>query len=118
MAKQYTKEELWGLYNKLPQELQEAVFSQETADHIFNICERNGAKEVSPVASSVGLVLMGLLRPTELAGELQAGVKLKKKTAEDISAEINRFVLSPVKQELEKLYTMELNIQKPQEQKA
>jgi hypothetical protein len=34
MPKEYRKEELWKLYEKLPKELQEAIFAEETANHI------------------------------------------------------------------------------------
>ncbi len=38
----YPKEQLWELYENLPKELQEAIFSSENADKIYDICTRNG----------------------------------------------------------------------------
>ncbi len=103
-AQQYTKDEMWKLYEKLPEELKEAVFSQENADYIFNACERYGVSEVSRVASSVGLVLMGLLLPRDLQGTLVKEVGLNTTTAQKVASDINRFVFYPVKPALEQLY--------------
>ena len=48
---EYTKEQFWKLYEKLPAELKEAVFSDEVGDHILDACAKNGvADKVSAVA--------------------------------------------------------------------
>lgn len=109
MFKEYTKEELWKAYEKLPEELQEVVFSTETADDTYNICERNDIKAVSVVAKYVGQVLLGVLAPDDFQKELENGLKLKKDSAKKLAQEINRFIFYPVKPALEQLYRMEIN---------
>jgi len=104
MAKEYTKEELWGLYEKLPPELREAVFSEETADRIFSVCERNNVNEVSKVAYYVGLALMGVLLPKDFQKTLEKEVGLKKTAAQEVSHQISRFIFYPVKLQLEQLH--------------
>lgn len=106
MPKNYTKEQLWELYEKLPVELQEAVFSEENAEHIGTICERYGVKEdqISEVAKFVGRVLMGLLPPEDFQAILKKEVGLKNGDARQVTHEINRFVFSPVKDYLNQLY--------------
>jgi hypothetical protein len=106
MAKEYSKEELWKLYEKLPQELKEAIFSEETAEDIWNICERNGIEDerVSGVARYTGRVLMGLIPPDEFQENLEKELKLKKSQAKKLAQEINRFIFFPVKASLEKIY--------------
>ena len=47
---QYTEDQLWKLYEKLPQELKEAIFSSENADDIFEICDRHKVKDTSKEA--------------------------------------------------------------------
>lgn len=108
--KQFTKEELWKLYEKLPDELKEAVFSQETADHIFSVCERNQVDEVSRVSYYVGLVLMGVLLPGDFQKTLEEELKLKGAAAKGVATEINRFVFYPVKPALEQLHKMEIEV--------
>jgi hypothetical protein len=110
MAEEYSREQLWKLYEKLPDELKDAIFSEETAENIGEICERNGIDDerVSEIARFTGRVLMGLLPPEELQGILEKEVKLEREVAKKISQEINRFIFYPVKSSLEKLYKIEV----------
>jgi len=109
MPKQYTKEELWGLYEKISQELKDAIFSRETAEHIGNICERYSIKgeTVSEIAKQVRNVLLGLLPPNDFQTMIEKELELEKETAEKVSKEIGRFIFYPVKPELEQLYGVE-----------
>jgi hypothetical protein len=102
----YTKEQFWKLYEKLPEELQGAVFSVETADNIWNVCENNNIDEVSEIAKLVGNVLLGVLAPEDFQATLEKELKLEKETAKKTTQEINRFIFYPVRVELEKLYQM------------
>lgn len=113
MAKQYTREELWKLYNTLPQELQETIFSAETADYIGNACERNGVPNsaVPQVATQTGNVLMGLLLPDEFQGALIKEVGLKKDVAQLVAREIHRFVFYPVQAALAQLHQVSVGAQ-------
>lgn len=108
MAKEYTKEQLQQLYKKLPQELQEAIFSVETADHIWNICERYDLDKISTVAKRVGNVLVGVLPPNELQQTLEKELNIDSETAKKITRDINRFIFYPVRPFLEKLYEIEI----------
>lgn len=104
MLKEYTREQLWKLYEKLPGELKEAIFSVGTADGIWDVCEKNEVEEVSKVAKYAGYVLMGVLPPDEFQKTLEKEVKLKKDRAKKVSREINRFIFYPVKTSLEEIY--------------
>ena len=110
MPKEYTKEELWKLYEKLPKELQEAIFSNETADQIGNIGERYELSEeaTSELAGCVGDVLLGILPPAEFQETLEKELKLKKEVAKGVTREIERFIFYPVKVNLEELYKIEI----------
>jgi hypothetical protein len=106
MPKQYTKEELWKLYEKLPQELKDAVFAEETANQIGDICERYKVPKniISEIAKQVGNVLLGILPPEDLQEILEKEIKLEKSAAKKVTQEITRFIFYPVRTELEKLY--------------
>jgi hypothetical protein len=104
----YTKDELWKLYEKLPEELKEAVFSGETADHIWNICERYDVDDISEIAKLTGNVLLGVLPPGDFQETLEKELKLKKDVAKKVAQEINRFIFYPVKSSLEELYKIEI----------
>lgn len=108
MAKTYTEKQYEELFQKLPEELQEAVFSMETANTIFRTCFRNDVKEVSKVAARVGDVLLGVLSPAEFQRTIEKELKLSKKQAEAVAQEINRFIFYPLRPLLEELYKIEL----------
>ena len=110
MPKKYSKEEIWKLYEKLPEELKEAVFSETTAESIWEICERNGIEDdrISEIARFAGRVLMGILPPDELQETLEKELELDKERAKKISQEINRFIFYPVKSTLGELYKIEI----------
>ena len=110
MPKEYLKEQIWKLYEKLPEELKEAIFSVETADNIDNVCKRNKVAEgkVPEVAKYTGRVLMGLLPPNEFEEALVKEVKLRVEVAKNIAREITRFVFFPVKEVLSQLYEVEI----------
>ena len=121
MAKEYTREELWKLYQKLPEELKEAIFSEETAENIWNICERNNVEKISSVAKYVGNVLVGVLPPEDFQETLEKELKIKKEVAKKVAQEINRFIFFPVRPALEQLYKtgvtpLEKRPEKPSEQ--
>jgi len=108
MPKKYTNKESWKLFEKLPEELQEVIFSVETANNIWNICERNRVDEISKVAKYVGNVLLGVLPPDEFQETLEKGLGLEKEVAKKVTQEINRFIFYPVNPLLEELYKTEI----------
>lgn len=104
----YPREQLLSLYNSLPKELQEAIFSADNADKMFDICQRNNItddKTISEIAKNSGYVLMGVLPPEELAKVFEKEIGLKKETAKNVSWEVSRFIFLPVRQYLEALYS-------------
>lgn len=113
MPKKYTSEQFWKLYEKLPQELKNALFSEGTGDNIYEICERYEVEEnLEGIVDCVGQVLAGILTPENLEKTLEQDLKIEKETAEKIVQEINRFIFYPVKAELAELYKIDV---KPEE---
>lgn len=112
MNKQYAQEQLDKIYEKLPEELQETLFSMETAESIGETCESYGIKDgrVGQVSDLVGHVLMGFLLPQEFAGVVEKEVKLPKVLAQGIARDLNRFVFYPVRAALEQLHKMEIEV--------
>lgn len=107
--KKYTKDQFWKLYAKLPQELQDALFAEETGNNIFEICKRNRIEDnLDQIVEYVGQVLVGVLPPKDFQENLEKELKLKKETAKKVAQEINRFIFYPVKPTLEELYKIEI----------
>jgi len=111
MPRNYTQEQLLELYQNLPEDLKEAVFSEKTAQNIQDICTRSGVTErktPEKVAKYTGYVLLGVLPPNEFQETLEKEVKLEKEVAKKVSQEINRFIFYPMESSLEKLYKIEI----------
>lgn len=107
---EYRQKQLWKLYEKLPEELKQAIFSEETADNIYDVCTKEGIEDnrISEIARYTGWVLLGLLVPDEFQKTLEEKVKLKEGVAEKIASGINRFVFRSVKESLSSLYKIEI----------
>ena len=110
-----SRDELWAIYETLPDSLKDAIFSEDTADAIWNICRLYDIKETPKVAKVMGRVLMGLLPPTMLTTALIAEAEIDKETAKKASMELEHFILNPVKNDLDKLYEESENKQKQEE---
>jgi len=109
----YSKKELLELYNNVPKELQEAIFSEETANIIYDACAKNGLKtdkEISQVAKYAGYILLGIISPNKFSKTLEKEMKLTRTQAKDISQEIKRLAFAPIKESLENLYQIKIKI--------
>lgn len=104
----YTREQLDQIYEKLPEELQEAIFSVETADAVYNACMAQNIVDErgNKVAELTGQVLMGLLLPEDFQKSLEKEGGIKKEAATNIARDITRFVFFPVKESLRQLHTI------------
>ncbi len=103
----YTPEQLKTLYDKLPNELKEAVFSKEIAQDLYDICMKYGLFEqekISALSKHVGYVFLGILPPQEIAKTLVKELGLKNDLAKMVNLEIHELVLYPLKSNLEALY--------------
>lgn len=109
----YPSEQLWPLYNNLPKDLQEAVFSEESARNIYNACAQNSITDngiILEITKQVGYALLGLLSPNDFPGILEKELQIKKNIAEQVSARINNSIFLPVKNSLGALYGIEINL--------
>ena len=107
----YPKEQLQDLYKNLPKDLQEALYSQQSANNIQEICSKNGVTdedEIYDVSKNVGYVLLGLLPPNEFQDVLEKELEIERDKAKQISWQITRFIFLPVKKSLEALYKIEI----------
>ncbi|KKQ67040.1 MAG: hypothetical protein A3F95_02245 [Candidatus Nealsonbacteria bacterium RIFCSPLOWO2_12_FULL_39_31] len=108
---QYSKEQLWQLYEGLPDELKAAVFSETNADNLYEICQKNEIKDnsaISEIAKKITYVFLGLLKPNELQDIISTDLNIEKKQASQIANEINNYIFLPVRKNLEQLYQIEM----------
>ncbi len=109
MPQKLTSEQFWKLYEKLPQELKDALFAEETGNYILEICKRYEIEEnLEKIVDLVGQVLVGVLPPEEFQESLEKELELEKEIAKKVAQEINRFIFYPVKPALEQIYKLEI----------
>ena len=100
-----TKDEINAIYETLSPELKMAVFSQDTADAIWNIAKLHEIKKVSELAKFTGQVLMGLLPPSLFKDTIKDEFNLNDDIAKKVALEMEHYVFNQLKDELDKLYS-------------
>jgi hypothetical protein len=92
----YTREQFWELYKKLPPELQDALFSEEVGNNTYDICVKNDIEDkLSDVVDCVGQVLTKVLPLEELTKKLEE-ITGEKELAEKIYSDLNQLIFSPI----------------------
>ena len=104
MSKDPLINQLWKLYEKIPEELQEAIFSVEVANSVYDICEKNEIDRISELAKIVGDSLLGILPPKEVEEMLKGKMAFSSQKAQKVAREIDRFIFYPLKDSLAQLY--------------
>ena len=115
---EYTKEQLWELYEQLPEDLQEAVFSEDIGNKVQGICYDNNViddKIFTEILKNVGYIFLGLLAPFDFSKILEKDLKINN--AKNIYARINNEVLAELKESLEALYEIKITFEKTDEKK-
>jgi hypothetical protein len=116
---EYSQEQLRDLYNSLPKELQDALYSEKNAENLDKICRQNNVSDedvIFDVAKIVGYVLFGLMPPGELSFMIEKELKIEKPDAIKIGSEISRYVFFPLKKILEPLYGIEMKFEEKKEE--
>jgi hypothetical protein len=113
--KKYSQEKLQELYDNLPEELQNALFSQENALNIQKACEKAGIKEkdkISQASEQAGYVILGIINPEEMEKNLIEEAGIENAAARKIMVEITKSVFQPIKETLEALLDTKIEIPK------
>jgi len=103
-----TEEGFWKTYETLPDNIKEALFSEENFNIISEICDKYGLVEEetkSQIMKYVGKTLMGMLPIKEFSIILELELNLETEKARDISWDIDRRIFSHLRISLNKLYS-------------
>lgn len=100
----YTQEQFWKLYKKLPEELQEALFSIESADFVYELCVKNNIEKFSEINKYIGDVLIGILPVAKFQETLEKELDIETEIAKNVTQEINRLIFLPVRPSIERLH--------------
>ena len=101
-----TKNQARQRFKSLPENLQDILFAESTAEAVNDICEENKVPEnqISSVASAAGLVVMGFLKLNALSKEIQERTGLSDDIAKRITSSLENRFLNSVRPDLEKVY--------------
>ena len=116
----YPKEQLWELYEQLPEDLQKATFSEEIGQTIQDVCNKEGIVDndlIFNITKNVGYVFLGLLAPDDFLKVLKIELKIEKTKADQIYLKITKSIFSPLRKSLEDLYEIKIKETTPEEEK-
>ncbi|GAI37567.1 unnamed protein product [marine sediment metagenome] len=118
---QQLKKQYPEFFKEFPAKLIDLASSDKTASQISEICLKNGVEDeeiIGKIAYHITSVLLGRLPLEILPKALIVNLKMDAEVAEKISLEASRRILSPVKDDLAKLYPPAKPIVKPEEPKV
>jgi len=94
------------MYNSLPEDLQNAIFSPESTDVYNEIQSRYGldAHQREELSIQSGLLMMGITEPKEYVLVLAEKLGIPRDKAAFIAQEVNRNILHPVRDSLKEVH--------------
>lgn len=113
MAEEITKEKFWQIYNTLPEDLQDALFSEDIGETISYIFKRQGVKNddaESFICDKTGDTFLGILPPEVFAQEIKKILNVSPEAADKVIGDINERIFYPLKDSLEKLYKVKMAV--------
>ena len=110
MLEDFPKEKLQEIYEILPEDLKEALFSQEISDTINDICveENLTEKQISKIIEHIGYVFLGLLSPNDFEKTIKEKLFLSDDLARRINQRIVRAIFMPLKASLELIHKVKI----------
>jgi hypothetical protein len=106
-----SEEFFWKTYETLPDNIKEALFSEENFNVVSEICEKNEITDEetkSQLTKYVGKTLMGLLPIREFPIILELELNLDTEKARSISWDIDSRIFSHLRISLNKLYSPDI----------
>ena len=102
----YTDEQLTAKFKQLPEEIQAVVADQATEEKIFEIGQKHNLHidKIGELVDEVGLVLLGLTKPTDFVGKLKTRLVIDQSNAEAIAAEVNTTIFLEIREALKQLH--------------
>lgn len=104
----YTDQQITEMYENLPQDLRDAIFSVGTN----NVVQEIGGKyklmidKVGILGNETGMVMLGVTHPNDFIANLARRLEVDKQTAHDIAQDINQQIFQKVRESLRKVHGM------------
>ena len=105
IAQQYTQDQFWKVFDKLPEKIQDALLSSQTFDTVNAIAKSNGVpNRATRIIYYVDLILMGIVPITLLRETIQEESGIREELARKIATEIRDKIFMPVAEELRQIH--------------
>lgn len=104
----FTEEQISQMYDNLPEDLKEAVFSVDMNDVVEKIGRGHqlNIDKIGDLANETGMVMLGVTHPNEFIGNLTDRLEVDKEKARAIGGEINEQIFKKVRESLRKIHNM------------
>ena len=103
----YSKDKLGDIFDTLPEEIKEAIFSVDSAEAITSIGQKYSLHidQTALLGQETGYVLLGITDPMEFAPILASKLGVDKQTAGNIVMDINDKIFVKVKEALRQVHS-------------
>src|SRR3989344_1468576 len=104
----YTDQQISQMYDSLPEDLKDSIFSVDTTSVVNEIGRKYGLAidKIGDLANETGMVMLGVTHPNEFIGNLTERLEVDKEKARAIAGEINEQVFKKVRESLRKIHNM------------
>ena len=104
----YTDQQISQMYDSLPEDLKDSIFSVDTTSVVNEIGRKYGLAidKIGDLANETGMVMLGVTHPNEFIGNLADRLDVDKEKARAIAQEINEQIFKKVRESLRKIHNI------------
>lgn len=97
---------LLDIYEELPQEVREAIFSVNTADTIMKIGRENKltTEKIGILADEAGLLMLGVTHPNNFISNLDKRLQIDKETTRKVAHAVNEQIFAKIRESLRMIH--------------
>lgn len=104
----YTRKQMDDMFEKLPNDIQEALQSDQTIKCLVQIREKYNLQDEQSgeLSAEIGMLMLGASFPQHFIENLKNTMKIPEETAKAIASEVNEKIFRPVKESLKQLHSL------------
>lgn len=108
MLDDYTFEELYEMFGKLPDDVKEAYHSVGYAQALDDITKKFQLHldKVDILSTETFKLMLGITKPEEFVGRVERSIAVPRETAKQIAEEVNQKIFRPIRASLMKIHKM------------
>ncbi|HRY62944.1 MAG TPA: hypothetical protein P5056_04220 [Candidatus Paceibacterota bacterium] len=103
----YTKEQLNNIFENLPSDIQNAIYSVESADAVESIGKKYSLHmdQIAALGRETGRVLLGITDPMDFVNQINEKLGVGKTVSSQLVFEINEKIFVPIKDSLRQIHS-------------